>query len=284
MNVELMAKTQVFTTVNSLQNHLAETARNKTIGFVPTMGALHDGHITLVKAAADDCDVVVVSIFVNPTQFNEAADLEKYPRTLEADLALLSQTTECIVFSPSVKEMYPENHVPKRMDLGLLGTVMEGSSRKGHFDGVVEVVYRLFEIVKPTRAYFGEKDFQQLAVMRKMVHNFQLPIQIVGCPIYREPGGLAASSRNQRLNSDELKKSLILYRSLLEAKSKKENQTPAEARERIADMFESSELELEYIEFVDADTFETVTHWTDHTQGCIAARCGEVRLLDNMSM
>lgn len=283
MNVELMAKTQVFTTVESLQQHLSETRPNASVGFVPTMGALHGAHMTLVRAAME-CDVVVVSIFVNPTQFNEASDLEKYPRTLESDLKQLEEVTDCVVFAPTVGEMYPEGHVPTRLDLGQIAVGMEGAARPGHFDGVVEVVYRLFEIVKPTKAYFGEKDYQQLAIVRLMVRELDLPLEIVGCPTYREPGGLAASSRNLRLSVEEREKALILYQSLAFAKEHQDEYSPEEMRNEIHERFETSDLNLAYINFVDVDTFEEVTSWSENTRGFIAAKCGEIHLLDNLAM
>ena len=284
MKVELMTNTQVFTTVESLRKYLLEEAKEKSVGFVPTMGALHEGHVSLVHEAEKMCDVVVVSIFVNPTQFNDAGDLTKYPRTLDADLEILSKNSNCIVFHPSESEMYPENHHPKKLDLGKLGNVLEGRFREGHFDGVVEVVYRLFEIVRPTHAFFGEKDFQQLAVIRKMVRSFELPIKIIGCPIYREKGGLAASSRNQRLSESQKAEALVLYRSMDTVRNNMDNWTPCEAKAYVEKELEESTLELEYIDFIDADSFESVTSWTNNTRACIAAYCGSVRLIDNLSM
>jgi len=279
-----MTKTRVFTTVDSLGSYLSEENQFSSIGFVPTMGALHNGHISLVQQAEEQCEVVVVSIFVNPTQFNDVTDLEKYPRTLDADIERLEANCECVVFAPGVREIYPENHEPKRLELGLLGEVMEGGFRKGHFDGVVEVVYRLFDIVHPTHAYFGEKDFQQLAVIRKMVLDFKLPIQIHGCPIYREPSGLAASSRNQRLSESEKLEALLIYKSLRDAKEQREHQSPAAAIISIQEAFRHSPLQLEYIDFVDATTLASVETWTPNTHACIAAYCGSVRLIDNLSM
>ncbi|MDB2656454.1 pantoate--beta-alanine ligase [Crocinitomicaceae bacterium] len=279
-----MAKTQVFTTVASLQNHLSEVAKKSTVGFVPTMGALHSGHVSLVKASSKQCDFTVVSIFVNPTQFNNSSDLEKYPRDFDKDISLLEASGGAIVFAPTVDEMYPEGHQPKRMELGRVANIMEGEFRPGHFDGVVEVVYRFLEIVNPTHTYFGEKDLQQLSIVRHMVKEFNLPVEVVGCETHRLEGGLAASSRNERLTKDQKEKALILYQSLDRVRAEKESYGPREAREKIKEWFQDSELELEYIEFVDATTFEDVTEWTVHTHGCIAAFAGQVRLLDNISM
>lgn len=279
-----MAKTQVFTTVTSLKNHLADVAQNCTVGFVPTMGALHAGHLTLVEKSAKQCDVTVVSIFVNPTQFNNLVDLEKYPRNIDKDIALLETTADTIVFAPTVEEMYPADHQPKKVALGKVAEVMEGEFRPGHFDGVVEVVYRLFEIVEPTYAFFGEKDFQQLAIIRLMVKHLELPITIIGAETHRMSGGLASSSRNERLTQEQKQKALLLFQSLDRVRNEKDLYGPREAREKVKQWFQNSDLLLEYVEFVDATTFENVNEWTSNTRGCIAAFAGEVRLLDNISM
>ena len=279
-----MTKTQVFTTVAGLRNHLDEVAKNKTIGFVPTMGALHSGHVSLVESSARQCNFTVVSIFVNPTQFNNASDLEKYPRNFEKDIEILEDAGDTIVFAPTVDQMYPDGHEPKRMNLGRVAEIMEGEFRPGHFDGVVEVVYRFLEIIEPTHTFFGQKDLQQLSIVQRMVKEFNLPVEVVACETYRLPGGLAASSRNERLTEDQKDKALILFESLDRVKQEKALYGPREARQKVKEWFDSSDLELEYIEFVDATTFEDVTEWTSNTHGCIAAYAGEVRLLDNISM
>jgi len=284
LKVERMTKTQVFTTVTSLRNHLDEVAKNRTIGFVPTMGALHQGHVSLVKRSASQCDFTVVSIFVNPTQFNNPSDLEKYPRNFDKDVEILEDAADTIVFAPTVDQMYPEGHEPKRMELGRVAEIMEGEFRPGHFDGVVEVVYRFLEIIQPTHTFFGQKDLQQLSIVKRMVKEFSLPVEVVACDTYRLPGGLAASSRNERLSESQKEKALILFESLDRVKNEKTIYGPREARQKVKDWFESSELDLEYIEFIDATTFENVTEWTPNTHGCIAAYAGEVRLLDNISM
>lgn len=248
------------------------------------MGALHSGHVSLVKASANQCDFTVVSIFVNPTQFNNPADLEKYPRDFDKDIALLEATAATIVFAPTVDQMYPDGHEPKTMKLGRVAEIMEGKFRPGHFDGVVEVVYRFLEIVQPTHTFFGEKDLQQLSIIKRMVKEFQMPVEVVGCPTHRLEGGLAASSRNERLTEDQKVKALILFQSLDRVRNEKANYGPKEAQRKVVEWFEDSELELEYIDFVDATTFEDVEEWTSNTHGCIAAYAGEVRLLDNISM
>jgi len=279
-----MTKTQVFTTVASIQNYLQKVAENRTVGFVPTMGALHNGHVSLVKASLEKCDFTVVSIFVNPTQFNDASDLEKYPRNLDKDIALLEETGPIIVFAPSVGEMYPENHAPKQMKLGRVEEIMEGKFRPGHFNGVVEVVHRFLEIIKPTHTFFGEKDLQQLSIVKRMVAEFNMPVEVIGCETHREPGGLAASSRNQLLSEEDKIKARILFQSLNRVKTEKAHYDPLTARQKVIEWFKNSDLELEYIDFVDAETFQDVKEWTDKTHGCIAARCSGVRLLDNIAM
>jgi pantoate--beta-alanine ligase len=195
-NVLKMGDSHVFTTVDSLRKMLDSRAENAKIGFVPTMGALHHGHISLVKQAMESCELVVVSIFVNPTQFNSSEDLIKYPRTLEKDVDLLNSAGEIVVFAPGIEDVYPANFENISVDLGDLGTVMEGKFRPGHFNGVMNVVKRLFDIVQPDYAFFGLKDFQQLAVIKFMTKALQLPVEIVACEIVREPSGLASSSRN----------------------------------------------------------------------------------------
>jgi pantoate--beta-alanine ligase len=284
MNVEPVPMTQVFTTVASLQNHLAEVATNRTIGFVPTMGALHEGHVSLVEASAKQCDFTVVSIFVNPTQFNRTSDLEQYPRNFEKDVATLEAAGQTIVFAPIVSEMYPEGHKAKHMELGRVADIMEGEFRPGHFDGVVEVVYRFLEIVRPTHTFFGQKDLQQLSIVKRMAIEFNLPVEVVGCETFREPSGLASSSRNERLTPDQKEKAVVLHQALDRVREEQANYGPREAREKVKEWFKNYEFELEYIEFVDATTFENVHEWTSNTHGCIAAYAGEVRLLDNIAM
>lgn len=275
---------KVFDTVKSLQEELfLLKEQGLRIGFVPTMGALHDGHISLVKQAKEMCDYVVVSIFVNPTQFNNPSDLEKYPRTLEKDTDLLTQTNVDFVFTPNVSEIYPADYKSPVIDLGILGKVMEGAFRPGHFQGVVEVVKRLFEIVKPDFAYFGKKDFQQVAVIKHMVQAFQLPLTIVECPIVRNEHGLAMSSRNMRLFPEDQKKSLIIYETLMFAKNNVRNYSPMELVEQCKKKIELSDLKLEYIEIVHPSTLISLSEkWVAGAVCCIAAYCGDVRLIDNI--
>ncbi len=274
----------VFSTVESLQNRLINTGKSNDIAFVPTMGALHHGHIELVKKAFTFANQVVVSIFVNPTQFNSKEDLQNYPRTLENDLKLLEMAGDVIVFVPSVDEMYPPELPKIDVDLGELANVMEGKFRPGHFDGVMNVVHRLFEIVQPTFALFGEKDFQQLAIIRKMVDQLKLKVQIVPCETIRETSGLASSSRNQRLNSEELEDSLIIIESMRYAKSLAGTLSPEEVVKKTTEAFNKGKLELEYLEIVDPTSLQPLHEWTSGARICIAAYCNDVRLIDNMEL
>lgn len=272
-------------TVKELRSELDGLRKaGKTIGLVPTMGALHAGHASLVRRAVAENDVVVVSDFVNPTQFNDKNDLLKYPRTLEADCALLEACGVAFVFAPSVEEMYPEPDT-RQFSYAPLDTVMEGKYRPGHFNGVCQVVSKLFLIVEPTRAYFGEKDFQQLAIIREMVCRYPFPIEIVGCPIVREADGLALSSRNTRLSAEQrmqaVQISQTLFASVDYSKTHSVGETRAYVESRIA---RAEGLRLEYFEIVDGNTLQTVNEWDESTYivGCITVFCGDVRLIDNI--
>ena len=256
----------------------------KKIGFVPTMGALHEGHASLVRRAVEENDVVVVSDFVNPTQFNDKNDLLKYPRTLEADCELLQKEGAAYVFAPSVEEIYPEPDT-RQFSYAPLDTVMEGKFRPGHFNGVCQVVSKLFMIVEPDKAYFGEKDFQQLAIIREMVKQMQFPLEIVGCPIVREKDGLALSSRNARLSVEQRQQALQISQTLFKSQEYAVAHTVAETQKFVEDSIASSEgLELEYFELVDGTTLQKISDWndTDYAVGCITVFCGDVRLIDNI--
>lgn len=272
-------------TVKELKAQLdALRKEGKQIGLVPTMGALHEGHASLVRRAVAENDVVVVSDFVNPTQFNDQNDLLKYPRTLEADCALLEKEGAYIVFAPSVQEVYPEPDT-RQFSYAPLDTVMEGKFRPGHFNGVCQVVSKLFMMVEPHRAYFGEKDFQQLAIIREMVKQMKFPLQIVGCPIVRESDGLALSSRNARLSADERKQALGISKTLFASVDYAKTHTVAETQAFVeASIAQAEGLELEYFEIVDGITLQKVANWedTDYVVGCITVFCGEVRLIDNI--
>jgi len=263
---------------------LLEGAGDKTVGFVPTMGALHRGHISLVKAARRKCDVVVASVFVNPTQFNDSRDLQTYPRMLDHDLNELEKAGTDIVFVPSAEEIYPEPD-ERVFDFGSIGKVMEGSSRPGHFNGVAQVVSRLFDIVRPDKAYFGEKDFQQVAVIKEMVRQLDYNIEIVSCPIIREEDGLAMSSRNMLLEPEYRKAAPLIYKTLREAVAMKEKESPEEIKSRVISTINKSPyLKVLYFSIVNADSLLEVTSWREGcpVQGCIAVQAGRVRLIDNI--
>ena len=256
----------------------------KTIGLVPTMGALHAGHASLVKRAVAENDVVVVSDFVNPTQFNDQNDLLKYPRTLDADCALLEACGAAYVFAPSVEEIYPEPDT-RRFSYAPLDTVMEGKYRPGHFNGVCQIVSKLFLIVEPTRAYFGEKDFQQLAIIREMVRKYPFSLQIVGCPIVREADGLALSSRNARLSGEQRMQALQISKTLFASVDYAKVHSLAETKAFVEKGIEDAEgLRLEYFEIVDGNTLQPVSSWDEsgYIVGCITVFCGDVRLIDNI--
>lgn len=272
-------------TISELRTELeAFRKEGKTIGLVPTMGALHAGHASLVKRAVAENDVVVVSDFVNPTQFNDQNDLLKYPRTLDADCALLESCGATLAFAPSVEEIYPEPDT-RQFSYPPLDTVMEGKFRPGHFNGVCQIVSKLFLMVEPDRAYFGEKDFQQLAIIREMVRKYPFNIQIVGCPIVREEDGLALSSRNARLTPEQRKEALQISRALFASVDFGRSRILRETKEYVEECIRRAPgLELEYFEIVDGNTLQPVNAWdeSNYIVGCMAAYCGDVRLIDNI--
>lgn len=276
---------KVIQTISELQTALEAHRKNgMSIGLVPTMGALHEGHASLVQRAVQENDVTVVSVFVNPTQFNDKTDLEKYPRTLLSDCVLVERVGAMYVFAPSVEEMYPEEDT-RTFSYAPLDTVMEGAFRPGHFNGVCQVVSKLFLITSPTRAYFGEKDFQQLAIIREMVRQYPFDIEIVGCPIVREADGLALSSRNARLSAQQRQQAVAISRTLFGAQSYKETHTLAETKAWVENAIDQADgLTLEYFEIIDGNTLQSVQHWEDspYIVGCITVFCGEVRLIDNI--
>lgn len=254
------------------------------IGFVPTMGALHEGHLSLVKKAGKETDFVVVSIFVNPTQFNDKGDLERYPRDLNKDVALLTPTPCQLVFAPEVGEIYPEPDT-RQFNFGTLEQVMEGKFRPGHFNGVAQVVSRLFDIVKPDKAFFGQKDFQQLAIINEMVRKLNLPVEIVPCPIIREADGLAMSSRNMLLSAEQRKNAVHISTTLFEAKNKTGELSVEELCQWVINRINENEyLNTEYFEIVNDTTLLPVLSWDEPCKkvGCIAVHCGKIRLIDNI--
>ena len=256
------------------------------VGFVPTMGALHAGHRSLVERARRENDIVVVSVFVNPTQFNDKNDLKNYPRTPEADCAILEAAGADIVFMPSVEDIYPEPDT-RQFDFGLVDKVMEGATRPGHFNGVAQVVSRLFDLVRPARAYFGEKDFQQIAVIKAMVEQLNIDIEIVECVIVRGEDGLALSSRNELLTPEHRQAAPHIYATIRQCAEKMETMTPAELTEWVVATIDSNPLlKTIYFEAVDARTMQRVENWSDseRIQGCCAVQAGAIRLIDNIKI
>ncbi len=286
-----MAQTPTVIGTSSTMTTFSRTAKNggKRVGFVPTMGALHEGHISLVKEASKRCDIVVVSIFVNPTQFNDPKDFERYPRTVDKDLELLSLNGCDVVFVPeSVKEVYPENYQPFTLPLGNLADVMEGKHRPGHFNGVLNVVSRLFEIVEPTDAFFGLKDYQQYLVVDQLIKQKGYPINLVGMPTSRTETGLARSSRNQLLSAEELDVAATINQQLLRIKADFGKLSIEQLEEQANNFFRSnSAFELEYLELADGESLEPMSGKGESTlkpMVFIAIRLGKVRLIDNMSL
>lgn len=278
---------QVFHKIVELQNKLFEERRHgKSIGIVPTMGALHEGHASLVKRCVEDNDVTVVSVFVNPTQFNDPKDLSSYPRDIDADCKLLESVEADYVFAPSIEEMYPTPDT-RHFEFPPITTVMEGAHRPGHFNGVCQVVSRLFYIVRPDRAYFGEKDWQQIAVVKAMVNFLGLNIKIVECPIVRDADGLAKSSRNALLSSDERKVAPNIFKALKDSIEYAATHGVSDTHDYVVSRINSVDgLEVEYFEIVDGNTLQPVSRWEDseYIVGCITVYCGArpVRLIDHI--
>ncbi len=275
-----------FDTVYALRHHLNTVRRQgHTIGLVPTMGALHQGHLNLIERAKSECDVVVCSIFVNPTQFNNPDDLARYPRTLDEDSALLATVGTDVIFSPAVAEMYVEP-ATLRLNFGNLETVMEGASRPGHFNGVGLVVSKLFHMTQPDRAYFGQKDLQQVAVIRRLIRDLSFPLELVRCDTVREADGLAMSSRNRLLSPEERTQATTLFEALTIAKNRLlDGATPEQAQAAVRDhVSQQPAFTLDYIEVVNADTLQPVVEMQapGQTALCLAAQLGKVRLIDNI--
>lgn len=271
-----------------LQEHLAaETATGKTVGFVPTMGALHSGHLSLMQRSLQENDITVTSIFVNPTQFNNPDDLAKYPRTLDADAAKIKTLSDAvIIFAPEVDEMYDGNTTSKHYNFDGLEHQMEGAHRPGHFDGVGTIVKKLFDIVKPTNAYFGEKDFQQLQIVKKLVEKNKMPINIIGCPISREPSGLAMSSRNERLTPHEKQEAAFIYQTLAEAKTRFAYSSIDAVKQYVASAFAAHpEFTTDYFEIAPEESLVPAS-MKENTKyrAFIAVFLGNVRLIDNISL
>ena len=279
---------QVFEHIVPLQTAIRSLKeKENTIGLVPTMGALHEGHLSLIRQAIAETSVTVVSIFVNPTQFNDKKDLEKYPRTIHGDLDMLQQIMrkDDLVFTPDDQEMYPVKDT-RVFDFGHLDNIMEGVFRKGHFNGVAQVVTKLFDIVIPDKAYFGEKDYQQLAIINHLVSQQNYPIEIVPCPIVREGDGLAMSSRNKRLSAREREEAVLINKTLSEAVRKAKHMEVEEVKKWVTESLNDSKLlRVEYFEIVDGLLLKPVKSWTEKGKkiGCIAVWAGKIRLIDNIA-
>ena len=279
---------KIINTVAALQHAVTEAKQQGlSVGLVPTMGALHEGHASLIRQSVAENQLTVVSVFVNPTQFNDPKDLQHYPRTFEADAQLIASLGGDIVFAPSVEEVYPQED--KRVfSYSPIDTVMEGARRPGHFNGVCQIVSKLFDMVTPDRAYFGEKDFQQIAVVRAMMKDLGYSFQLVPCPIVREASGLALSSRNALMNDEERKLATNIYRILRESVTLSSSHSVAETQQFVVEQLNALDgLEVEYFEIVNGETLQAVTSWEDapHIQGCITVFCGArpVRLIDNIA-
>ncbi len=279
---------KIINTVAALQHAVTEAKQQGlSVGLVPTMGALHEGHASLIRQSVAENQLTVVSVFVNPTQFNDPKDLQHYPRTFEADAQLIASLGGDIVFAPSVEEVYPQED--KRVfSYPPIDTVMEGARRPGHFNGVCQIVSKLFDMVTPDRAYFGEKDFQQIAVVRAMMKDLGYTFQLVPCPIVREASGLALSSRNALMSDEERKLATNIYRILRESVTLSSSHSVAETQQFVVEQLNALDgLEVEYYEIVNGETLQAVTSWEDapHIQGCITVFCGArpVRLIDNIA-
>jgi len=276
----------VYRTFNQLRDYINQKRQNgQNIGFVPTMGALHAGHLSLLKESQNQCDITVCSIFVNPTQFNDPDDLEKYPRPIDADLKKLEEINCDVAFVPSVDEVYPTGYVSNSIELNGLDLVMEGANRKGHFSGVVQVVWRFFDNIQPTKAFFGEKDFQQLAVIKRLVAVKKSDIEIVPCPILREESGLAMSSRNVRLSEVGLKQAIFISAQLNWARRVFRNLSPIDIVQSVeAEFAKRPEFELEYFEIAEIDGLQPISSTVKKARAFVATHLEGVRLIDNIAL
>lgn len=275
----------IFKYKKDIRKRIESFKSGATIGFVPTMGALHKGHLSLIECSVKQNDITVVSIFVNPTQFNDKNDFKNYPKTLDADLKILSDAKCDIAFVPSENEIYdePDNRI---FDFGNLDKVMEGKYRPGHFNGVAKIVTRLFDVINPHRAYFGLKDFQQLIIVKKITEDLKLPVKIIACPTLRENDGLAMSSRNSLLSAEERKHAVLIYNALFQAKRDRGKYTIRDIKKKVIDVLnEDPYIRVEYFEIVSAANLKPVLSWNEPSVkvGCIAARVGNVRLIDNIN-
>lgn len=274
--IHFQTRSDLIAKLNTLKNE------GKSVGFVPTMGALHQGHLSLVDRAVKECDVVVVSIYVNPLQFNNPEDLKNYPNRLEDDFKLLSLYPDLLVFTPTFLDVFPLDDEHYKVDLGDVETVLEGAHRPGHFLGVGKVVYALFDLVKPHKAYFGSKDYQQVIVIKKLVEVLGLKIEVVECSTQRDPNGLAMSSRNLLLSPTEKMEAAIIFKTLKYSQENVSAYTPQKLQSVAKSFFNKGSLRLEYLEIVSAAGLKPIDDWQQKSVCCIAAYCGKIRLIDNL--
>lgn len=274
---------ELIRTRDEIKKRAAELGKSGTVGLVPTMGALHSGHLSLIQKAVSQNTGVVVSIFVNPTQFNDPKDLQRYPRNLDRDLKLLKTTGCDLIFAPDGDEIYPEPDT-RMFDFGGLERLMEGRYRRGHFNGVAQVVSILFDLIKPDKAYFGLKDFQQLVIIKKLVNILKLPVEIIPCPVIREENGLAMSSRNELLTPQERENAALIFKTLNELNNQKDKKSVSELKEWVTETINSNTfLTVEYFEIVNEENLQPVKSWKENNNkiACIAVFCGKTRLIDN---
>ena len=277
-----MNTNRTFYDFDVLKSYLDQFFSGKKIGLVPTMGALHVGHISLVERAVKENDFVIVTIFVNPKQFNNSSDLQSYPRTIERDIELLTPFENIAVCVPNENSVYPKPDPYVNIDLGRLNQVLEGRYRPGHFEGVSHVVHNLFYFINPSSAYFGLKDIQQFAVIHKMNKSIGMNVELIGCPTIRNDKGLALSSRNENLSADGLHQALIIIKTLRFIQKNKKFYSPQELKGKAVEFFNSGKLKLEYLEIVNAETFQQIESFEEPSTCCIAAYCENIRLIDNV--
>ena len=281
----LISQMKTFTLKSELKSYLNGIRKDKIVSFIPTMGSLHEGHLSLLQKAQQSSDIVVCSIFVNPTQFNNPSDLEKYPRTTESDINILTEKKCTILYLPEASDLYQENEKVKQFDFDGLDMFMEGDGRQGHFNGVATIVEKLFRITTPEKAFFGEKDLQQLQIMKYIIKKLQLPIEIIGVPTFREKSGLAMSSRNKLLSEADLQKSTIIFQTLQFIKENSGHFTLVELKKFAIDRFRNqTDVNLEYLEIVSLEKLQPILEFKDENENaaCIAASISSVRLIDNI--
>ena len=281
----LISQMKTFTLKSELKSYLNGIRKDKIVSFIPTMGSLHEGHLSLLQKAKESSDVIVCSIFVNPTQFNNPSDLEKYPRTTEIDINILTEKKCTILYLPEASDLYQENEQAKQFDFGGLDNFMEGEGRKGHFNGVATIVEKLFRIISPEKAFFGEKDLQQLQIIKYISKQLQIPIEIIGIPTKREESGLAMSSRNKLLSETGIQKATLIYQTLKYIKENSDNFTADQLKKIAIEKFShQTDVNLEYLEIVSLEKLQPISEFKDANENaaCIAASISSVRLIDNI--